>query len=60
MSKYIIVDESGNIVNRIVWDGEPSWEPQAGQSVIEDQNNEYDIGGTYIEGVYTPPPAPEE
>jgi hypothetical protein len=57
MSNYALVDGSGNIVNRIVAD--ETFQPPAGtQLVLEPAGISYAIGGTLLNGTYTPPPAP--
>lgn len=53
MSNYVLVDTSGNIVNRIVLNNPAAWTVPTGFTLVAD--NGYDIGGTYINSVYTPP-----
>ena len=58
----LIVNESGLIVNRIVYDDEltpPDWHPGEGLTML-DKSIDGAIGGSYINGVYTPPPEPKE
>jgi hypothetical protein len=58
MAIYAVVeDATGLIVNSIVLDGPGQWQPPQGHSIIDDINHTMAIGGTYISGVYTPPPA---
>ena len=58
---HLVIDGDGNVVNRIVTnEGTPDdWVPGPGLTLL-DRSIEGDIGGTYIDGVYTPPPEPEE
>ena len=53
MATGILVDESGTIKNRIVFDPDVSYKPRHGYTLVEFDGG---IGGTYIDGVYTPPP----
>jgi len=53
MARYAVIDGSGNIVNVIVWDGVTSWTPP--ESHTAEQLDVSEIGGTYIDSVYTPP-----
>lgn len=48
---YALVDIAGNIVNRVV--GVVT--PPGGLTAILEGDNPYAIGGTLIQGVYTPP-----
>lgn len=57
MDTYALVDGSGTIVNRIVASAE--WTPPTGLLVMAEADTFYEIGGTYRDGVYTPPPRPE-
>lgn len=57
MTTYAVIeDATGNIVNRIVLDDPGQWEVPAGHSIVDDTNSPMDIGGSFIGGVYTPPP----
>jgi hypothetical protein len=53
MGRYIIVDAEGAIVNAVEWDGISTWSPPEGSDAVEQA--EYEIGGTLIDTVYTPP-----
>ena len=53
MGRYAIVDESGNVVNVVEWDGEADWEPPEGTEAVEHELA--GPGGTLIDGVWTPP-----
>ena len=56
---YAVIDGDGNIVNVIVWDGVTEWEPPEGTQAVRCGDNLCGIGGTYKNGVFTFPPAPE-
>lgn len=58
MSNYALIDSDGLIVNRIVLDDTGAWEVPEGHSIVEETDAAINIGGTYIDGVYTPPPEP--
>ena len=57
----IVVEIDGLIVNRIVCSEETpnDWAPGEGLAMHVD-NVGWAIGGTYKDGVYTPPPEPKE
>ena len=57
MQYAVIHTATGAIENIIEWDGVSPWEPPAGCNVVASQS--YAIGGTLVDGVYTPPPQPE-
>ena len=60
MNLYAVIDGSGMIINTIVWDGENEWGPPEGNTVIQCENeSDCVIGGTYMDGVFTPPSQPE-
>jgi len=57
MSTYIVIDDTtGSIVNRILLNDPDQWEIPAGHSIVEETATPMSPGGTYIDGVYTPPP----
>ena len=59
MNRYIIIDSEGLITNAVLWDGEAEWTPEDGHTtVLNDEAPYYDIGGTLIDDVYTPPAYP--
>lgn len=59
MATYAVINDSdGVIVNRIVLDDPGAWEVPAGTTVVEDSDAVYQIGGTLIGGVYSPPLQP--
>ena len=59
MAIHVIVDDTSHIiVNRIVVEDGGQWKSSAGQTVVEETDNPMAIGGTYLDGVYTPPPEP--
>jgi hypothetical protein len=53
---YAIVDGAGLVINVTEWDGAGGWVPPDGTTAV--QLDGATIGGTYIGGVYTPPPPP--
>lgn len=59
MKNYAVIDEVGNILNVILWDGESEWSPDEDTKVIECSEGECQIGGKYKDGVFSPPPAAE-
>src|SRR5262245_3903571 len=56
MTVLVIVDASGNIVNRVLADDAATCPCPAGCTLVAD--NDYAIGGTLLNGVYTAPPSP--
>lgn len=44
---YAIIDASGEVVNRIVWDGQGNLILPTGQYWVEDDASAYPIGSTY-------------
>jgi hypothetical protein len=62
MPTYAVVNGAGAIINRIVLDNEAGWSVPAGFTVHLETDQTFEIGGTMIAGVYTPPdppPAPD-
>lgn len=53
-STYAIVNSSGEIVNIILWDGQSDWTPPPDCQAI--QSDAAQIGGTYLNGVFSPAP----
>src|SRR5215475_10232043 len=56
MAVFSIVDASGNIVNRVLADNAATCPCPAECALVVD--NDYAIGGTFLNGVYTAPPTP--
>ena len=56
--RYIVIDADGLIINAIEWDGEAEWVPPEGGTAVQ-SDDEGEIGGTCIGGVYEPAPIPE-
>ena len=56
MSIYIVVDSADSIVNRIVLDDPDGWPVPEGYYIVEETDDPMAIGGSYADGVYTPPP----
>jgi hypothetical protein len=55
---YSIIDNSGNIIDRVVADS--SWENMfPDTTAIQETDITYAIGGTLVNGVYTPPKVDE-
>ena len=61
MATRIITNADGLIVNRIVIDETTlhDWHPGFGLT-LQSAGVDGAIGGTYVNGVYTPPPEPDE
>lgn len=58
---YAIIDESSFVVNIVLWDGKSTWSPLEGQQAIKlPKDSAAGIGWSYADGVFTPPPSPEE
>jgi len=55
MAVFCIVDASGNIVNRALADDAATCPCPAGCTLVAD--DDYAIGGTFLNGVYTAPPS---
>ncbi|HCA7195044.1 tail fiber assembly protein [Escherichia coli] len=56
MSVYAVVNSDGAIVNTILWDGKSEWVKPKGMDVVLCSETEGVIGGTYRDGVFSPPP----
>ena len=56
MSTYAVVDQAGNIINRIILDDLPGWSAPTGFEIVAETGATLEIGGKYQAGVYTPPP----
>lgn len=52
---YVLIDNNGLIVNRILLDSLENYDVPEGFSITEEGVNKYDISGTFINSVYTPP-----
>ena len=58
MSRYAVIEVStGLVVNVIIWDGESLWTPPEGCIAVA--TLVANIGWTYIDGEFAPPPEPE-
>jgi len=53
MARYIVIDAEGLIVNAVEWDGVSDWSPPEASTAVA--NDDYNIGGTLIDSVYTAP-----
>ncbi|MEB5973215.1 tail fiber assembly protein [Pantoea dispersa] len=58
MAAYAIVDQNGNVINTVVWDGENDWVPPEGTTVIAAGDSGAGIGWTYKNGEFISPPIP--
>jgi len=58
MADYVVVDQSGTIVNRVTLDDPAAWPVPEGHTLVAETSGAMEIGGTYIGSVYTPPAAP--
>lgn len=58
---HLVIDTEGNVVNIVVTGPETpdDWSPGPGLTLLP-HSQQGAIGGTYINGVYTAPPEPEE
>ena len=57
MAIRLLLDEQGNIVNRIMLEPDVVYDPSP--LIVAPEGVDGDIGGTYIDGVYTPPLEPD-
>jgi hypothetical protein len=55
MAIYAVIEANGAIVNSILLEDVSAWQPQGAHTIILDDNQAYQIGGTLIDGVYTAP-----
>jgi hypothetical protein len=53
MNNYAIVDQNGNIINIVLWDGELGWCPPEGCIAV--QSDIAMVGGTYLDSVFSSP-----
>lgn len=53
-SKIVVRRSDGVIINRVTIEEGSKWSPPTDCDIFDDNN--YNINGTYINGVYTPPP----
>lgn len=54
ISQYAVINNSGLVVNLVQWDGVSSWVQPVGHSLVK--SDTAIMGGTYSNGVFTPPP----
>ena len=50
-----VIDSTGTIVNRVELEQGSDWTPPEDCSTVEETDTSLEIGGTCIDGVYTPP-----
>ena len=54
---YALVDSASTVINLINWDGQPPWQPDEGvQAISISDDQSVDIGWSYVDGSFTPPP----
>ena len=53
MATRLLLDNLGNVVNRILLYSKDTYDPSP--LILAPKNVDGEIGGTYINGVYTPP-----
>jgi hypothetical protein len=58
MPNYAMIDAQGAVVNRIVLEAAEGYSAPDGLTLLQETDTPYDIGGTVLAGVYTPPKAP--
>ena len=57
MSKYAIINiATGKVENITEWDGGGGWQPDEGYIAV--QSDIVEIGWSYVDGVFSPPPPP--
>lgn len=54
--QYAIIDASGNVINSVMWDGGPEWQPPEGCTAV--QNDAAGPGWTYVNGTFYAAPVP--
>jgi hypothetical protein len=59
MNKYAIVLED-QVLNVVVWDGESTWTPPAGATLVEVTGVPCGPGWTYTLGAFVPPELPQD
>jgi hypothetical protein len=55
MAIFAVVDSAGVILNRIILDEAASWDAETGHTLVEEIGPPLNIGGSFIDGVHTPP-----
>jgi hypothetical protein len=58
MTTYAIINGEGVITNRIILYDADGWELPEGFTLTRETETTYEIGGTLLDGVYTPPERP--
>ena len=48
---YAVLDAEGNCINRIVWDGNPGWQPPEGCTAVPDPDGNYSVPNVVLEVV---------
>lgn len=52
---HAIIDNSGHVINTVLWDGVSLWEPPADCIVVPIIDSNAGIGWTYVDGQFIPP-----
>lgn len=55
---YALIDDTGLVVNVVIWDGESTWQPPEDQQLVELPAG-VGIGWTYVDGNFVAPEMPE-
>lgn len=58
IKRYAII-VNGKVDNVCLWDGVTPWSPADPNAQVVGAEDHWGIGGSYVDGVYTPPPQPE-
>ena len=51
--QYAVINSAGTVVNVIEWDGETAFPVGSGESIVESDNVNCHVGGTYSDGVFS-------
>lgn len=54
MANFVLINENGDVVNRIMYDGVTPYTPPSGTTLL-DATDEVCIGWTYSNGSFSPP-----
>lgn len=55
---YALVNESGEVVNIVLWNGKAKWSPPKNHQAVKDAKKEARIGGKHKDGKFHDPPRP--
>ena len=57
MKNYAIIDSTSTVINVVVWDGKPPWQPpQDCSAMVIPEDSSAGIGWTYVDGEFIAPP----